>query len=451
MEDVWIQIAGEDNLDAIIGKIGWLPSMPWVVNRMLAIIEDENSNAEALAEVISKDQTLTARVLKMVNSAYYGFERQIATVSHAVAILGFNAIRSLVISLSIFELFKKDERLTILNHQELWLHSISVAVCASDVASRSGFPTPEETFVCGLLHDIGKALFNEFTPEDYTKCIELARQKDTSLTIAEQELYGFNHATFGAWLAAKWELPEKLQATIAFHHGGLDEYDDLTPDGLNVSADSVKEVLQIVEIADMISKIADIGFSGDYAISPIRFPGLGDRISEKTCIDALAKLPGLVKESAGLFGLDLDGSQSDEADEGADEQPAAPAKLAAVFKDHDSISLVALMLADANYEVVTLEDEKSFATLVESRSPDVTVWAGGTTDQLGLVKPTLDAVGTSGSNLVIVVPPELEEDAEFGELVAKTGGGNALEIHLPAPVWKIREALIQPENSYQAM
>jgi putative nucleotidyltransferase with HDIG domain len=205
-------------LDAILDRVGQLPTLPPVAMKILALIEDSHSAVQGLSEIISKDPALTARVLRLVNSSYYGLPYRVSTVSHSVALLGFDTVRSLALGLSIFGLFEGKGRGRVLDRNALWTHSLTTAVAAKRLAQRVKYSLPEEAFVAGLLHDMGRFILDEYFPGEMERV-----SKETQLPICEGErqVLGFDHAQLGGLLAQRWGLPPTLAQSILGHHQPL--------------------------------------------------------------------------------------------------------------------------------------------------------------------------------------------------------------------------------------
>ncbi|MFW6388537.1 MAG: HDOD domain-containing protein, partial [Desulfohalobiaceae bacterium] len=161
-----------------------LPTLPRVLQEVSRLVEDESSSPEQIAKVISKDQVLSAKVLRMVNSPIYGFPRRINTVQHALVLLGLNVIKGLIISTSVFDVMTK-------SMVGLWEHSLGCALCCSSLAFEAGFKDPEEYAVTGLLHDIGKVVLAVQLPEAKAEIEQKVANEDLSYLEAEKKELGF--------------------------------------------------------------------------------------------------------------------------------------------------------------------------------------------------------------------------------------------------------------------
>lgn len=188
-----------------------LPTLPGIISKLTQMVADPSVSADRIGQVIAKDQILAAKILKLVNSAFYGFPGRISTVSNAVILLGFNVIRSLVLTASIFESMEK-------NLVGLWEHSLGCAAISNVIARRLQLPDPEEISTAGLLHDIGKVVIRENLGEDARILDDTIKNEGTSLYRAEQKVLDTDHTEIGRRLCRHWNLPDRLTEPIACHH-----------------------------------------------------------------------------------------------------------------------------------------------------------------------------------------------------------------------------------------
>lgn len=194
-----------------------IPSMPNVAQQILVMIADPDTNSEKLQKAILVDQALATRVLKIANSPFYGVPRTIRTLSTAIMILGFRMIRNIVLAV----VTKSINRKVGLVEAMMWEHSIGVSTASFLLAKEIQFPDPEEAFLAGLLHDIGKQIINNHDSEKYMQVIERTYNEGISFYSAEKETYGFTHAEVGAIAVRKWKLSEELENAIRYHHEGF--------------------------------------------------------------------------------------------------------------------------------------------------------------------------------------------------------------------------------------
>lgn len=202
----------------ITEKIITIPTLPTVVSKMLELVDNPKTSAKSLGNLIATDQALTARILKMANSAYYGFSREIYTVDMAVVVMGFNAVKEMGLSLSVFDIFKDLSKVHHFDMTQFWYHSIGSGISAKIIARHVLPSMVSEAFVAGLLHDIGKVVLNQYLTKEFTDIIYRVARNNECLDDVEMEMLGTTHAEIGGWLAEKWRLPRIISESIHFHH-----------------------------------------------------------------------------------------------------------------------------------------------------------------------------------------------------------------------------------------
>ena len=208
----------EDQIKRVISVTGNLPPVPHVAAKMMELVGNEDTSVRDLQKVISADQALTARILKMANSVFYSFDQKISTLSHAIVILGFRAVQSMAIAASSRSLFVKKGAQFGLKEKLLWEHSIGVGMGCRQIARTVTYEAEETAFIVGLLHDIGKAVLNQVIPKKYAKIVEKVYNEGSSFAEVEVEMLGFDHSHIGALIAQKWNFDWEMVETIAFHH-----------------------------------------------------------------------------------------------------------------------------------------------------------------------------------------------------------------------------------------
>lgn len=194
--------------------------MPHVIQRVMTMTQDPDVTVNELNQVISLDQALTANVLKLCNSAYYGLPRTIGSISQAVTYLGFRAIRNLVLSSFLSEVYGGVvPRGAGLSSDGLWQHSVATAVAAQQVCERVRRPDAHDlSFTCGLLHDVGKTILWRHAKEAQQEIDAWVEEKGVRYVVAEREVLGFDHAALGAKIADTWNFPPMLVQAIGLHH-----------------------------------------------------------------------------------------------------------------------------------------------------------------------------------------------------------------------------------------
>lgn len=238
----------------ILEKLNDIPTLPVVATRVSELINDPNSSSADIADVLKKDQVLTAKVLKLINSPYYGIPGEVTDVKRALAYLGFNTLAQLVLSVSVISVFS-DNKNSKFSMQSFWKHALGTAVASEIIAKRIGYPKPEECFTCGLLHDIGKVVLFQIAPNEFLRVVEKAEAEKISFYQAEKILEVPTHGYLGEYIANKWRLPMVICASIRYHHV------DVRP--MQTILDSIKKAIQVVALANQIVVKENIGFSGN--------------------------------------------------------------------------------------------------------------------------------------------------------------------------------------------
>jgi putative nucleotidyltransferase with HDIG domain len=203
--------------ESVVQKVKDLAALPQVVHQIIQLTNNPNASAKDLERLISIDQGMSTRVLNTVNSAYYGFSRKIASIKDAVVLLGFKAVRNLAMTVSVFDLFVGKTDRQNLRRGKWWRHSIDTALCARLIASQVAGVSPDEAYTAGLLHDIGKPLLDRHGGAPYEQVEDLLAQGMPEL-LAEQRVYGCDHAEVGYAVSLHWGFPEKLVEAIGCHH-----------------------------------------------------------------------------------------------------------------------------------------------------------------------------------------------------------------------------------------
>jgi putative nucleotidyltransferase with HDIG domain len=234
-----------------------MPSLSITVAKILEVTRNPQVTAKDLNKVINLDPVLMGRVLKLVNSAYYGLSNKVTSLVTAIIMLGINTIKNLALSTAILGRMKNKKKFKALNVDGFWRHSIGVGVASKLIAEKIGVPTNlrEEFFIAGLLHDIGKIPMNDLYEEPYMRAIRDADLKKRRLVEVEEEVLGITHTQVGKMIAEKWNLTEETTDAILHHH----DPNMVTGDTYNVVA--------AVYAANKYCNMNEVGFSGD------RYPG----------------------------------------------------------------------------------------------------------------------------------------------------------------------------------
>ncbi len=209
------------NQEEVLSKLNRtdaLPTLPSVASHVMMVASDPDASASDLTEIIMNDPSLTSKLLKIVNSAFYGFAQKIGTVKQAVVLLGTGEIIALAFGLSTAKLFDAARLKGIYSAKALWRHSMCTGLIAESLCKKLPEYRKLGVFTAGLLHDFGKIIFIDSFPELYGQIHAEARTHDLPLFDLEEEKFGLNHAINGEFLASNWNLPDPLVQAIAFHH-----------------------------------------------------------------------------------------------------------------------------------------------------------------------------------------------------------------------------------------
>lgn len=244
----------------ILEKLNDIPTLPAVATKVTELINNPNSSSGEIAEVLKKDQVLTAKVLKLINSPYYSIPGEVTDVKRALAYLGFNTLAQLVLSVSVITAFQ-GKHAGKFSMRNFWQHALGTAVASEIIAKKIGYPKPEECFTCGLLHDIGKIVLLKIAPDEFVKVVTLTEKEKISFFEAERRLEIPSHGYLGEYIADKWRLPMVIRMSIRYHHV------DVT--GMQTMLDSIKPAVQIVALANQIVVKESIGYSGNASVAEI--------------------------------------------------------------------------------------------------------------------------------------------------------------------------------------
>lgn len=230
------------DLAAVMAKAAVLPALPQVVMHILESLADEEAGPEQLAEHIANDPAVVARLLAAANAGAMGHSGHVNSVRQAIMLLGVSRVRTITMATAVIHRFNASPPF---DAQQLWLHSVGVAVCAEEIARHAGLGA-EEAYTAGLLHDIGQLLLFGVEPLAYSLTMQAKVERDVGIIEIERELLGVDHAQVGAELARLWKLPQSVADAIGGHHGA-DELDS--------------EMADAVHIAEVLAHALDLGES----------------------------------------------------------------------------------------------------------------------------------------------------------------------------------------------
>ncbi len=200
-----------------------LPTLPSVMRKLTALLQDPDASARDIGQLVSEDVVLTAKVLKIANSAYYGLRERCLAPQQAASILGMKVLRNVVMQATVMKQYDHLKSGGAFDIDGLWRHSILTAQCCQFLGRKcqnSIGLAPDELYICGLLHDLGQVVLLDALGKEYLKVVEQARDAALKLHVAEEQQLGFSHPDVGALLAQQWGLPDSVHRAIQYHHSG---------------------------------------------------------------------------------------------------------------------------------------------------------------------------------------------------------------------------------------
>jgi len=255
------------------GIIKDIPTLPVIYQELFKKMQNPDVSVPEIASIISQDQALSSKILHLVNSAFYGYSNQIKTISRAVVILGFRAVRSAALAISVFDYFGDEESSSSIDMKKFWTHSIGVAAISKVLATEVKINQQEEAFVVGLLHDVGKLIEKRHFSDDFDEVCQVASEQHLTWYDCEKALFQVNHAIIGKVVFRSWDFPASVVEAVQFHH-------------LPQSATKSPQLTALVHVADYLSYQYDLG-------APGAFPPECDPAALKLLNLSLAQTKGL--------------------------------------------------------------------------------------------------------------------------------------------------------------
>ncbi len=289
----------EKRVELILQQLDELPTLPAVAVRVLEVTGSESSDAKEVVRLIESDPALTARILQLVHRADVGVHGEVSTVERAVVLLGFEAVRSAVLAISVFETFRDAGKplASQFRRDEFWKHCVAVACAAELIAAtlKDSSIQPSEAFVCGLLHDLGKVALDAALPKSFSRAVEAAELLRGNIADVERTVIGLDHMVVGKRLAERWQLPANIRDCIWLH--------GQTPSALPLSVRNPR-LVNLITLADMIVREQHLGYSGNFGFAISR-QTLCDAIgiSREQVETAMLQLVEQIEPRAGALGL----------------------------------------------------------------------------------------------------------------------------------------------------
>jgi len=266
-----------------------LPAMPQVAGKVLELSSDPNTSAAQLQQVIADDQAMAARILKIANSAMYSCSRKIKTLTEAIVMLGFNSIRSLVVTSAARNLYQTSGTRSGLKERLLWEHSIGCAFACRKIAQQRHPALAEEAFLAGLMHDIGKLVLNLQVPEKFDEIVQIVYNEGRCFHETERALLDFDHTHVGSLLVNKWKLSPVLEDVILEHHNE----EVFTED---------RPLLLYLDLANRICRKAGVGFTDEPDLDLVDSPSNRIlRLSPEAIEQTMTELQEALEDEMDIF------------------------------------------------------------------------------------------------------------------------------------------------------
>ncbi len=247
-------LAAAEKLGRIVQRIRSLPTLPSVYYRVEETMRDPDTSAADVARIIESDQSIASKVLRLVNSSYFGFTSRITSLRQAIVMLGFSAVRNALLSISVIKAFGPGNE--DFNRKEFWKHALAVAASARFISVDWRLGVHDDAYAAGILHDIGKVVLDQYLHDEFVRSFSLSKKEKMPLHEAERRVIGASHCDVGEYLCESWSLPVRLGEAVALHH---------KPSIIR----SEPRLVSVVHLADAVVRQLQLGHSGNYG--PIEY------------------------------------------------------------------------------------------------------------------------------------------------------------------------------------
>jgi HD-like signal output (HDOD) protein len=278
-------------VQAAVKKVSTIATLPEVTAQIIKTVEDPKSSAGQLHKIVAHDPALVTRILKVVNSAFYGLPGQIGSIERAIVLLGINAIKNIAVAASLGQMFRGAKLCDGFAAKDLWTHCIAVGVTARELAKQMKVPVADEAFIAGMIHDVGILVSLQIQPEQLRAACERARTGEASFCDIEREVMGMDHQQLGQALAEQWKFPRSCQLVAGHHH---------RPTTL---ADQHRLLVTLVFVADTLCCQSKHGFNLTALHQKLDDAGLADVQLDRALVDqTAANLDAIVGSASSLVG-----------------------------------------------------------------------------------------------------------------------------------------------------
>ncbi|KUK84023.1 MAG: Putative signal transduction protein [Petrotoga mobilis] len=247
----------DKDIKALTKKINELPTPDFIVQRIIDLANDPEANTNDLHNMIVQSPALTAKILRLVNSAYYALPKRVTKLSQAINLLGFKTVRNLALSIFTVENYFSED-IPFFNTQHFWVHLISTGLASELLARYLNFPDKEEVFMCGVLHDLSKVVMAHIMPDVFEMIIKVAKHEKISFFQAENLLSTYSHQQIGRKLFENWNMSELVIETATYHDNPLESQDE-----------EAKKILYIVNVGNITTNLYFYGYSGSFDIPEV--------------------------------------------------------------------------------------------------------------------------------------------------------------------------------------
>lgn len=232
-------------LEKISENITEIPTLPKMVTRILDMMDDPDTKIETIADTLLQDKVLTTRIIRLVNSVFFGIQRDVSSVKDAIVYLGQNQIKNIVLTSSLFSVFpNRNQKFDLVR---LWEHGLGCALISRIVAVMAGYNDPEKAYLGGLLHDMGEIVLSQYYQDEFDKVLDTVIKEHVEFHVAEQRMLGIDHSDLAGLFKEHWGFSDDITEVIAFHH----RPQEATIDPCLVS---------IVSIANMFCKVRGLDY-----------------------------------------------------------------------------------------------------------------------------------------------------------------------------------------------
>lgn len=246
---------GKTDVKSIVERIQKLPTLPGIGLSILDLADDPTVSMEEMSRVMCQDPSLSARVLKVANSPFYGMPRQVDSLQLALVILGLSEVRNIALGIMILKAIEGLDTHVTYDREKFWAHSVGCGIVARILGRKLDMRNEGADFIVGLLHDMGKIIIDEYFCEEFARIFDRAIIDGAAMREAEKEILGESHEPVAAWLGEKWRLPETLREAVLYHHG--------LPPPQNRPALKDPKMAALAYVAEALCDRFDIGWDGD--------------------------------------------------------------------------------------------------------------------------------------------------------------------------------------------